>query len=102
MKDREHREKILLVENNKEIAKFIIDNLENNYEIIQSHSGKDANEVIKNEDLGIVLIDIMVQKLDVFESNVATAHPIAAELRGMTVPSLCSFVFIQNPKASFG
>ncbi len=27
-------------------------------------------------------------------SNVATAHPTAAELRGMIVPSLCSFVFI--------
>ncbi len=36
------------------------------------------------------------------ESNVATAHPTAAELRGMIVPSLCSFVLIQNPKVSFG
>ena len=27
-------------------------------------------------------------------SNVATAHPTAAELRGMIVLSLCSFVFI--------
>ena len=28
------------------------------------------------------------------KSNVATAPPTAAELRGMIVPSLCSFVFI--------
>src|SRR3989304_8120491 len=36
------------------------------------------------------------------KSNVATAHPTAAELRGMIVPSLCSFVFLKNPKVSFG
>jgi len=39
--------------------------------------------------------------LEIIKSNVTTAHPTAAELRGMIVPSLCSFVFIQNPKASF-
>ncbi|HEX7627311.1 MAG TPA: hypothetical protein VF354_00125, partial [Candidatus Methanoperedens sp.] len=58
-------------------------------------------------------IELYIPKLEVYEgtkliksrickSNVATAHPIAAELRGMIVPSLCSFVFIQYSKASFG
>jgi len=36
------------------------------------------------------------------KSNVAPAHPTAAELRGMIALALCSFVFIQNLKASFG
>lgn len=74
---------------------------------LQREFQRDLDDARKKDDF-IEFVIKWVDKIEELEkkvhgkSNVAPAHPTAAELRGMIALALCSFVFIQNLKASFG
>lgn len=61
-------EKILIVEDEKEIAFLVRDYLKaSNYTVILAHDGEEAVDLFNKENPDLVVLDIMLPKLDGFE-----------------------------------
>lgn len=60
--------KILVVEDEKHISELIVFNLESEgYDVIKAYDGEEAIEIIKNEEMDLVLLDLMLPKLSGIE-----------------------------------
>ena len=58
---------ILLVDDNEEILEFLTSELNQKYDILKSHDGKEALEILTNESVQLVVSDIMMPVIDGFE-----------------------------------
>ena len=60
--------KVLIVEDEKNIRSFLKINLQrNNFSIFEAESGEAALDIITNTNIDIVLLDIMLPGIDGFE-----------------------------------
>ncbi len=61
-------EKILIVEDEKEIAQLVRDYLKaSNYNVLMAHDGEEGLDLFNNEHPDLVILDIMLPKIDGFE-----------------------------------
>lgn len=60
----DHRKKVLIVEDEKEIHHFLYDLLEEKYKIITAYNGVEALEILKNEIPDIIISDVMMPLMD--------------------------------------
>jgi len=68
MKEKNHRSRILLVEDELNIARPLKFNLEQEgYEVNTTTSGKQALGMIENEPFDLILLDLMLEEIDGFE-----------------------------------
>jgi DNA-binding response OmpR family regulator len=58
---------ILLVDDNEEILEFLTSELNHKYDILKSHDGKEALQILTNESVQLVVSDIMMPVMDGFE-----------------------------------
>jgi DNA-binding response OmpR family regulator len=58
---------VLLVEDNKEILDFIAKELNEHYNIIKAHNGKEAIQKLEEETVQLVISDVMMPVMDGFE-----------------------------------
>jgi DNA-binding response OmpR family regulator len=62
------RKKVLVVEDEASIRKFITINLErNNFEVYQTETGEEALKIIENNRPAVVVLDLMLPGMDGFE-----------------------------------
>lgn len=62
------KEKILVVEDDRNISKLIKYNLEKDgYEVIASITGEEALEILQKQPIDLIILDIMLPKMDGFE-----------------------------------
>jgi DNA-binding response OmpR family regulator len=62
-------ETILVVDDEKEIRNLISIYLENEgYTVIKAENGREALEIIKNEDVHLIILDVMMPKMDGIEA----------------------------------
>lgn len=62
--------KVLVVDDEKLIREVIIEYLkQENYEYLEADNGMSAIELVKNNDIDIVVMDIMMPKMDGFETS---------------------------------
>ncbi|MDL2265099.1 response regulator [Parabacteroides sp. OttesenSCG-928-G21] len=59
--------KLLLVEDNHEFIDFLSDNLENEYAVLKAYNGKEALDILKENDIDFVVSDAMMPIMDGFE-----------------------------------
>jgi signal transduction histidine kinase/DNA-binding response OmpR family regulator len=58
---------ILIVEDDKEVLLYLADELKNNFETITATNGKEAMEVLQNENISLVLSDVMMPEMNGFD-----------------------------------
>ncbi|HOA81322.1 MAG TPA: response regulator, partial [Defluviitaleaceae bacterium] len=62
------KDTIMIVDDSKELRKIIKLYLENaGYEIIEAENGKVAIELLKNREISLMILDIMMPQMDGFE-----------------------------------
>lgn len=62
--------KVLVVDDEKLIREVIIEYLkQENYEYLEADNGLDAIELVKTNDIDIIIMDIMMPKMDGFEAS---------------------------------
>ena len=62
--------KVLVVDDEKLIREVIIEYLiQENYEYYEADNGLDAINIVKNNDIDIIIMDIMMPKMDGFEAS---------------------------------
>ena len=62
-----HPQKILIVEDNKDIRSLISTELSENYRIIEADNGKDALRICMEEKPDLVISDILMSEMDGIE-----------------------------------
>ena len=78
------KEKILVVEDDKNITKLVKYNLEKDgYECVMAGSGEDALDVLRKKLVNLVILDIMLPSMDGFE--VARVMKQSEKLRGIPI-----------------
>jgi ligand-binding sensor domain-containing protein/signal transduction histidine kinase/DNA-binding response OmpR family regulator len=71
---------ILLVEDSLELLDFVAKELKENYFVLKSTNGKDALEILKEENIQLVISDVMMPFMDGFtlckniKTNIETSH----------------------------
>jgi len=76
----DHRKKILIVEDEKEIHQFLYDLLAEKYKIIPAYNGVEALEILENELPDIIISDVMMPLMDGVEfckkikTDIKTCH----------------------------
>lgn len=58
---------ILVVEDNPDLRKFLVNNLKEHYTIYQAENGTEAIEVIEKENIDIIISDILMPEMDGIE-----------------------------------
>lgn len=80
IKNIDQRPKLLLVEDNEDLLDFIAADLENQYQVLTSTSGKKALDILIEENVQLVLSDVMMPGMDGFalcdkiKTNIETSH----------------------------
>lgn len=70
-------DRILIVDDDKNIARLIADNLtDEGFDVILSHSGDDALNHLKTQQYALVILDIMMPKVDGYEVIKQMRHKI--------------------------
>ena len=59
--------KLLLVEDNSDFIDFLYDNLKGDYMVLKAYNGKEALDILKQEDVSFVVSDAMMPEIDGFE-----------------------------------
>ena len=59
--------KLLLVEDNRDFIDFLYDNLKDDYTVLKAYNGKEALDVLKQDDINLVVSDAMMPEMDGFE-----------------------------------
>ena len=62
--DKEEKPVILLVDDNQEMLKYLKNALINQYQVIIANNGKIAIEIMKNQEVDIVLSDVMMPEIN--------------------------------------
>lgn len=76
----DHRKKVLIVEDEKEIHQFLYDLLGEKYKIIAAYNGVEALEILENEIPDIIISDVMMPLMDGVElckkikTDIKTCH----------------------------
>lgn len=76
----DHRKKVLIVEDEKEIHQFLYDLLGEKYKIITAYNGVEALEILENEIPDIIISDVMMPLMDGVElckkikTDIKTCH----------------------------
>ncbi|BDD02340.1 hybrid sensor histidine kinase/response regulator transcription factor [Persicobacter psychrovividus] len=68
--------KVLIVEDNPDIRKFIVESLKENHYLYEAENGKEALEVIKTSNPDIIISDIMMPEMDGYELVKAVRNDI--------------------------
>src|SRR5690606_20308248 len=74
------RSTILVVDDHVEILDLIVDDLSEHYEVLQAENGKQALDVLNNQQVHLIVSDIMMPEMDGYElcqrikSDVAHSH----------------------------
>ena len=64
----ERTEKVLVVDDDKEIINFMEFNLKSEgYSILKAYNGKDALQLVENNDIHLIILDIMMPEIDGME-----------------------------------
>lgn len=78
--DKEEKPVILLVDDNQEMLKYLKNALINQYQVIIANNGKIAIEIMKNQEVDIVLSDVMMPEInglklcEMIKRNLQTCH----------------------------
>lgn len=86
----EKQAKILIVEDNEELLSVMQDRLLRQYEVFTATDGMEALEVLKNQDVDVVISDVMMPNMDGWElcrqirEDVKTSHIIVILLTAKT------------------
>lgn len=78
--DRKEKKNILIVEDNPEILGYLTDELGETYNVWEARHGKEAFEVVKEQEIDLILTDIMMPVMDGLQlcsqikQNVRTCH----------------------------
>lgn len=67
---------ILVVDDNDEFRQFLAGELSENYEIVQASNGQDAEVIVNNQDIDLVVSDVMMPVMDGFELCCRIKHDI--------------------------
>jgi signal transduction histidine kinase/ligand-binding sensor domain-containing protein/DNA-binding response OmpR family regulator len=71
---------ILLVEDNEDLRKYLIEFLKDNYSLVYAEDGKQALDILKTRNVQLVISDVMMPVMDGFEfcqivkSQIETSH----------------------------
>lgn len=74
------KETILIVEDNNELRNFIVDFLKKYYAVLSAKNGREALELVKDQNVHLVVSDVMMPEMDGFElckeikSQIETSH----------------------------
>lgn len=77
---KEEKPVILLVDDNEEMLKYLKNALANPYQIITANNGRTAMEILKNQEVDIVLSDVMMPEInglklcEMIKRNLQTCH----------------------------
>ena len=90
----ETKEKILVVDDEKNMCKILRDYLEEDgYEVIEVYSGRDALDITKKENLCLVIIDVALSGID--------GYMLARALRGDEKTFLVPIIMISAKKKEY-
>ncbi len=59
-----HAERILLIDDDRELRTFVKENLEQDYEILEAGNGEQALEMMEDQLPGLIISDLMMPKMD--------------------------------------
>ncbi|WP_230981270.1 hybrid sensor histidine kinase/response regulator transcription factor [Echinicola salinicaeni] len=62
-----HKASLLIVEDNKELQRFIYDQLKNQYHVHRAEHGQEAIKILSNKPIDLVISDVMMPVMDGFE-----------------------------------
>jgi signal transduction histidine kinase/ligand-binding sensor domain-containing protein/DNA-binding response OmpR family regulator len=71
---------ILVVEDNKELKNLIVENFEKKYKVFSAENGRQALDIIRQNDVDLVISDVMMPEMDgltfckILKNDVATSH----------------------------
>jgi YesN/AraC family two-component response regulator len=71
---------VLIVEDNHDLRKYIIQLLQKNYSVLYAENGKQGLDILKNKTIDLVISDVMMPQMDGFEfcqiikSQIETSH----------------------------
>lgn len=71
---------ILVVEDNKELNKLIVDHFSTKFEVVSAENGLQALQVIKEKDIDLIISDVMMPEMDgltfckIIKNDIATSH----------------------------
>lgn len=78
--DMQSKEKILIVEDNADILQYLSKELSGSFSVFQAGNGKEALEVLKEEEISLILTDVMMPVMDgmqlckLIKQNLRTCH----------------------------
>lgn len=78
--DEEEKPVVLLVDDNEDMLKYLRNALINQYHVITANNGKIAIDILKNQDIDIVLSDVMMPEInglklcEMIKRNLQTCH----------------------------
>jgi len=80
MAQKEKKGILLIVEDNVEIADYLVNELCNNYNILRANDGLPAMEILKEQEVDLVITDVMLPEMDgiklckSIKQNIRTCH----------------------------